>query len=84
MRQDKCEICGQLATVHETAIESGGEIVVHHLCQEHGASALQSMVRSDDPRTQAALAELSEWYNGLTDVERNRMEMEYRLIRRGI
>jgi hypothetical protein len=80
--QSKCDVCGQPATIHETSIESSGDIVVRHHCQEHGASVLHGALRIDDPDTQATLANLAEWYNGLTESEKNRIQLEHRLLRR--
>lgn len=82
MRHYKCDVCGAPATIHETAIESRGAVVVRHYCQEHGAGAMHGTLRVDDPDIQAAFTDLAEWYNGLAESEKNRIQLEYRLTRR--
>jgi hypothetical protein len=82
MWQYECEVCGRPATIHETLIESGGTIVSRHQCAEHGAHSLHGTARLDDPGVQAAFAALVAWYDCLSDSEKNRFRLEYRLMRR--
>ena len=82
MHQYECDECGQLATIHETVIESGGAVVSRHHCQEHGPNELHDAARVDDPDNQAEFATLVEWYNALTDSETNRIRFEHRQIMR--
>jgi hypothetical protein len=81
MHQQPCEICGRQATIHDTTIENGAALASRHLCQEHGSNDLQSILSSLASSSQDALAQLSEWYDGLTDAEKGRLEAEYRLMR---
>jgi hypothetical protein len=53
------------------------------LCKQHGESHWRSAVEAIEARSQDALAHLTKWYHSLTDVERSRLELEYRLTRRG-
>jgi hypothetical protein len=83
MDHHKCEVCGQPAAIYETAIENGVAVGSHQLCKLHGESHWRSAVQAVEARSHDALAQLAEWHRGLTDVERSRLEMEYRLMRRG-
>ena len=83
MDHPKCEVCGKPAAIHETAIENGVAVGSHQLCKLHGESRWQSAVQAAEASTPDALTQLTAWYRGLTDVERSRLEMEYRLMRRG-
>ena len=82
MDHPKCEVCGEPAAIHETAIENGVAVGLHHVCKQHGESHWRSALQAAESRSQDALAQLTEWYRGLPDVERNRIEIEYRLMRR--
>jgi hypothetical protein len=82
MRQYKCEVCGEPAAVYDTAIENGEAVATRCLCQEHGTGELQAILRRQASNAQDALAKLSEWYGGLSDVEKSRLELDYRLSRR--
>jgi hypothetical protein len=78
MHKPQCVICGQPATIQETAI-TGGKPTVRHLCQEHGESLLPAI----DPDSQAAsLRTLEEHYRSLSDAERENLALEYHLTRR--
>jgi hypothetical protein len=83
MDHPKCEVCGEPAAIHETAIENGVAVGSHQLCKLHGEPHWRSAVQAVEARSQDALAQLTEWHRGLSDVERTRLEMEYRLMRRG-
>jgi hypothetical protein len=80
MDHPKCELCGEPAEIHETAIENGVAVGSQHLCKQHGESHWRSAVQAVEARSQDALAQLTEWYRGLTDGERSRLEIEYRLM----
>jgi hypothetical protein len=82
MEHPKCEVCGQPAAIHETAIENGVAVGTHQLCQQHGESHWRSAIEAVELGSQDAAAQLGEWYRSLSDVERNRLEMEYRMMRR--
>jgi hypothetical protein len=82
MHQHKCEICGQPATAYDSTIENGKAVDSRPLCQEHGAAELQAILRRQAASDQDALAKLTEWYGGLTAVEKERLEMDFRLTRR--
>ena len=80
MLQHKCEICGQPATIHETAMRAG-EAVSRHLCQEHG----ESLVPKSIPGVPAAsLPTAEELYLSLSEAEREHMALMYRLTKRGV
>jgi hypothetical protein len=76
MLHPNCDICGQPATVHETAVEGGGA-VTRHLCQEHGGPALPAVVL--EPQAAQAAEEL---YRGLSDAEKEHFALLYRLTHR--
>jgi hypothetical protein len=82
MGQYNCEVCGQPATVYDTEIENGGAVATRCLCQEHGTGELQAILLRQAADAQDALAKLSQWYGELTDVEKSRLELDYRLSRR--
>jgi hypothetical protein len=80
MLQPRCENCGQLATIHETAIIAG-KAASRHFCLEHGKSSLPPV----DPGVQgASLREAEEYYRSLSDAEREHMALVYRLTKRGV
>jgi hypothetical protein len=79
MLQPKCDICGQPATIHETAIRAG-EAVSRHRCQEHGESFLPTRI----PGVQASLPTAEELYRSLSEAEREHFALIYRLTRRGV
>jgi hypothetical protein len=80
MLQPKCDICGQPATIHETAIRAG-EAATRHLCQEHGESSLPTAI----PGVQASsLATVEEPCRSLSDAERDHLALVYRLTKRGV
>jgi hypothetical protein len=64
MLQPKCEICGQPAVIHETAVAGEGA-VTRHLCREHGQPAVPVL----DFGPQAAQA-AEEQYRSLSDAEK--------------
>jgi hypothetical protein len=76
MLQPRCAICGQPATIHETALE-GGAAVTRHLCQEHGVSVLPAV----DLGPQAAQT-AAEQYRNLSDAEKEHFALLYRLTHR--
>jgi hypothetical protein len=78
MLQPRCEICGQPATIHETAVEGEGA-VTRHLCQEHGEAALPAV----DFGPEAAQA-AEQQYNSLSEGEKEHLALLYRLTHRGI
>jgi hypothetical protein len=82
MDHPKCEVCGNPATIHETVIESGVGVGLHHLCKQHGESHWQIAAQAVEARSQGALGPLTEWYRSLDHAARSRLEMEYRLMRR--
>ena len=73
MLQPKCEICGQPAVIHETAVEGEGA-VTRHLCREHGQPAVPVL----DFGPQAAQA-AEEQYRSLSGVEKGPFAMFCRL-----
>jgi hypothetical protein len=78
MRCYPCEVCGEPATIHETAIE-GGVVSRRHSCEVHGKeSLLVPEVKSDDAGFQAMV----DYYRGLSEAEKDEMAVEYRLLRR--
>jgi hypothetical protein len=80
MLQPGCDICGQPATIHETAVRAG-EAVTRHLCREHGESSLPAVI----PGVQAAsLQAAEEYFRSLSDAEREHLALVYRLTRRGV
>jgi hypothetical protein len=78
MLQYKCDICGQPATIRETAIRAG-EAVSRHLCQEHGAS-LQPTANPGVPA--ASLATAEELYRSLSEEEREHLALIHRFTKR--
>jgi hypothetical protein len=84
MHQQQCEICGRPATIHDTSIENSVALASRHLCQEHGSNDLHSILSSVAASSQDALSQLSEWYRHLTDVEKRRLEAEYRLMKTAV
>ena len=83
MLQPSCAVCGQPATIHETAL-AGGAAVVRHLCQEHGQSAWREVVPPLDPEKQAAaLQALEQHWRGLSEAEKEHLALTYRLTKRG-
>jgi hypothetical protein len=64
MDHPKCEVCGEPATIHETAIENGVAVGLHHLCKQHGESHWRSALQAAESRSQDALAQFTEWYRG--------------------
>ena len=76
MLEPECEICGQPAVIHETAVED--EVAVtRHLCQEHGQAAVPVL----DFGPQAAQA-AEEQYRSLSGAEKEHFAMFYRLTDR--
>jgi hypothetical protein len=78
MHQPECVICGQPATIHETAL-TRGQAISRHLCQSHGQSLLPTIAPGDQA---AALRSLAEQYRSLSDAERTQLALSYRLTRR--
>jgi hypothetical protein len=76
MLQPKCEICGQPAVIHETAVEEEGA-VTRHLCQDHG-QATWPAVNLGPQAAQAA----EELYRNLSDAEKEHAALLYRLTHR--
>ena len=76
MLQPRCEICGQPAVIHETAVEDEGA-VTRHLCQEHGQAAVPVL----DFGPQAAQA-AEEQYRSLFGAQKEHMAMFYRFTHR--
>jgi hypothetical protein len=74
MIEFNCAICGQPATVHETAVEEGGA-VTRHLCQDHGAAALPAV----EVGAQAVQAAAEQFHN-LSDAEKEHFALLYRLL----
>lgn len=78
MHSFSCELCGQPATIHETAVENGA-VVARHLCAEHGESAW----RSATPRLPAdAWQAVEEYARGLSPEEWDALALRHRLSRR--
>jgi hypothetical protein len=77
MLQPKCEICGQPAVIHETAVEDAGA-VTRHSCQDHGLAAWPA-VNLGPHAAQAA----EEQYGNLSDAEKEHFAMLYHLTHRG-
>jgi hypothetical protein len=77
MHQHKCEICGQPATLHETAIRSR-EAVSRHLCQEHGVSLVPKSIPGAPA---ASLPAAEELYRSLSETEREHLALIYRLTK---
>jgi hypothetical protein len=76
-----CDVCGQPATIHETALEAG-TAVVRHYCEEHGKSAWADALRLDDPSSQAeALKAAKEYYRSLSDEEKAQLAELHRFTR---
>jgi len=76
----KCERCERSATIHETTIEAG-KAIARHYCPEHGKTLMPPL----DPEVQAAgLLAVEEYYNSLSDAERENLALLYRLQKRGI
>ena len=79
MLQPTCAVCGQPATIHETAIEAGAA-VARHFCQEHGEVAWRATA---PPLGDAAsLQALEERWRGLSEVEQEHLALLYRLTHR--
>jgi hypothetical protein len=76
MFQPRCEICGQPATIHETAVEREG-VVSRHLCQKHGEATSPTV----DLGPQAAQA-AEEQFRRLSDAEKEHVALLYRLTHR--
>ncbi|HEY3395156.1 MAG TPA: hypothetical protein VGK58_20820 [Lacipirellulaceae bacterium] len=78
MRQYLCEVCGQAATIHETAVNDG-TVNYRHLCQVHGQEILLvPVVKQDD----AAFQAMVDSYRSLSDAEKDELALDYRLRRR--
>jgi hypothetical protein len=77
MFQPTCAICGQPATIHETAVEGEGA-VTRHLCQEHGAAAVPPIDLGPQ-----ALQAVEEQFHRLSMAEREHFGLLYRLTHRG-
>jgi hypothetical protein len=78
MRRYHCEICGQPATIHETVFNEGA-VSCRHLCQVHGQEKLlDPVVKSDEADFQA----LVDYYQSLSDAEKDELALDYRLQRR--
>jgi hypothetical protein len=75
MLQPKCDVCGQPATIHETAVENG-TAVARHYCAEHGEASWQATAPAIDP---AAVQTLEEYWRGLSDAEKEQLAELYRL-----
>jgi hypothetical protein len=73
MLQPKCEICGQPAVIHETAVEDESA-VTRHFCQDHKQAQTPIL---DFGRQAAQAAE--EQYRNLSDAEKEHFAMLYRL-----
>jgi hypothetical protein len=75
-----CEVCGQLAAIHET-LAGVDSATSHHFCQDHApddwSKALRNM--AGDPRD--ALIQLGHLYDGLTDAEKARLADGWRAMR---
>jgi hypothetical protein len=66
-----CEVCGQPAMIHETAIE-GGVAVTRHLCQAHGQAALPAL-------NHGLPQDAQELYQNLSDAEKEYFALLFRL-----
>ena len=77
MFQPTCAICGQPATIHETAVEGEGA-VTRHLCQEHGAAGMPTVDLGPQ-----ALQAAEEKLRRLSEAEREHFGLLYRLTHRG-
>lgn len=78
MRRYHCEVCGQPATIHETAVNDGA-VSYRHLCEAHGQDvALTEAVKRDE----ASFQVMVDYYRGLSDAEKDQLALEYRLRRR--
>jgi hypothetical protein len=76
----KCDVCGQPATIHETALESEA-VVTRHLCAEHGESAWRATAL---PVVDAeALRAAEEQWRSLSEAEQEHLALVYRLTHRG-
>ena len=78
MLQPKCDVCGEPARIHETAVEAGGA-VTRHLCQTHWKAALPPIKLGPD-----AAAAAEEQFRNLSDAEKEHFALTYRLTRRGV
>jgi hypothetical protein len=76
MLEPECEICGQPAVIHETAVEVEVAVTLH-LCQEHGQTAVPVL----DFGPQAAQA-AEDQYRSLSGAEKEHFSMLYRLTHR--
>jgi hypothetical protein len=82
MQPFPCDVCGQPATIHETALEAG-PAVVHHYCAEHGRSAWPDALRLDGPHAQAeALKAAEEYFRNLSDEEKAQLAELHRFTQR--
>jgi hypothetical protein len=78
MHPQRCDVCGQPATIHETAIVVGA-VVLHHFCVVHGAAARDGALQLATVDKQAAWALLTEQYAKLTGTERTQLAQEQRV-----
>lgn len=78
MRRYHCEICGQPATIHETALNDGA-VSYRHLCQVHGQEMLPAPVVTSD---EAGFQAMVDYYRNLSDAEKDELALDYRLQRR--
>ncbi len=75
MLQPKCAVCGQPATIHETALDAGSA-VTRHFCQEHGQATWEATAPRVDP---ASVPSLEEYWRGLSEAEKEHYAELYRL-----
>jgi len=78
MRQATCDICGQPATIHETAVE-GGAASARHFCREHGEPILPTIVAV---ARVASLQAAEEYYRSLSEADQEQMALLHRLLTR--
>ena len=77
MLEPECEICGQPAVIHESAVEE--EVAgTRHLCQEHRQAAVVPVLDFGPQAAQAA----EEQYRSLFGAQKEHMAMFYRFTHR--
>ena len=76
MLRPKCEICGEPAVIHETAVADEGA-VTWHFCQDHGQAAMPVLIL----RPQANQA-AGEHFGKLSEREKEHFAMLYHLTHR--
>lgn len=82
MNAHKCDICGQPATIHDTAVHCGEVTVSKHYCRQHGVSLEPDTLVLGNTSRIAALATVTGWHNSLSDSEKRQLEMDYHEFRR--